>query len=486
MVEGGSIARPSEIILIQPRATNHDGFRMPLNLLQLAGGLSSSDFTVKILDFHIHDYTDSELAEVLQNAFLVGISAFTGLQSSEGIRIATRIRSIKSGIPIVWGGYHASLWSEIALESKLVDSVVTGCGEESFRDLADLFLNNGNPGKVIYQGEFIKSIPSPAYDLIDPEKYVDSTLLGKRVLNINTSYGCTNRCSFCAVWRCFSGKWIGKPPEQIMDEIRYLRNKFGIDGLEFSDNAPFIDKNRMLRTAEMLLGENTGIRWMSMARADEISRYSDEELEILAESGFRRVFVGIESGDDEILRRIDKQQSVEGYIDFARKCKKHGIIPDYSFTIGYPPDPEKDLIKTFNLIKSLKKITPSATVMLYRYTPYQNSEYEPSTVLFPASWEGWCESKWSRYSLTESENPWFKINLKRMTDNFETVLNCAYYRDEKIFPQDKPPQILIELLTRLAKLRWNSNWYGFPYDLKIIRKILLAFNSQKNSRTISA
>ena len=465
-----------KIILVQPKATFHGGFRAPLNLLQIATPLIQNGFDVKVLDLHVENPSNHELREHLEDSLFIGISAFTGLQSSEAIRFAKIVRCINSQIPIVWGGYHPSLWHELATSSSLVDYVIVGPGEQSVLELSNLMHENCLPESKVLLRENNLEIPSPSWHLIDLKKYLAKTLLADRVGNINTSYGCPHQCSFCAVSRVFDRKWQAKPSSQVIDEVDFLLKKYEITGLELSDNAPFINKQRMLDMADGFIKKGFNFVWMSMARADELNALSPDEWKLLVRSGFKRVFVGIESGDDNVLHRIMKNEKVEQYIQFAENCSRFGVIPDYSITIGYLPDPMKDMESSFELIRKLKKITPSGTVMFYRYTPYAPDDSLRGIMKFPSRWEDWAEKPWNSYSLTSASHPWLKnSHIKRLRD-FETVMTCAFYHDENIFPQTGSMKQLLAFLIPIARFRWERKCYSSPLELKILRRLFLSFN----------
>lgn len=470
--------KANKIILVQPKATNHGGFRAPLNLLQLATPLIHNGFEVKIIDFHIERPSNHDLRKYFDNALFIGISAFTGLQSSEAIKFAQLARSINHKIPLIWGGYHPSLWPELALASNLVDYVIVGPGEKALLELAQSLSFNNPPRSRLIVGLEISDIPSPSWDLVNLRDYIDRTVLANRVLNIITSYGCPHRCSFCAVSNVFSHQWNAKPPAQVVDEVSYLISKYQIDGLEFSDNAPFIDNSRMVNIADEFIRRNFKISWMSMARADELNGLSSDEWRILVRSGFKRVFIGVESGDDDVLKVISKNQSVEQYLTLAENCAKYGVVPDFSFTLGYPPDPSKDIELSIKLIRKLKEIVPNSTIILYRYTPYCYDERIKEILNFPSCWEDWMREPWSLYSLTSSIHPWLKRRHISRINEFETVMTCAHYRDERIFPQSGTFRWLMNVLVPIAKIRWGIRFYSFPYELKLLRRLFLALNKE--------
>ena len=434
---------------------------------------------------HLESPSNNEFREILENGLFVGISSFTGMQSTEAIKTAQRIKVINPDIPIVWGGYHVSLWPRLAENSGIVDFGITGAGEDAVLSLAQRLKDNEEPDSKIIHGTMQNEIPSPAMQLIDLENYISSTLIGDRVANVHTSYGCPHSCSFCAVNNSFNKTWNAKPPEQVLDEIQYLVSNYKIDGLEFSDNAPFIEPDRMLNIADGLIKKQLKINWMSMARVDELLNLDDAKWEILASSGFRRIFVGIESGDDELLRGISKNETTDQFLEFAEKCAKHGIIPDYSITLGYPLDPTDEIKSSFELIRQLKKITPSGTVMFYRYTPYSPTDRFAAHFNFPTTWEHWADSPWDTHSLTGSKSKWLTKEHEKSIHDFQVTMTCAHHKEEGIFPYRGRGWLLLRAMIPIAKYRWNKERYSNPIELRLLRRLYLELSRSGYKGTIA-
>ncbi len=100
-------------------------------------------------------------------------------------------------------------------------------------------------------------------------------------------------------------------------------------------------------------------------------RYSEETFRKMARSGLKMVFSGAESGSDETLARMNKggTATAELAIELARRMREHGIVPEYSFVLGSPPDPEEDTRRTFEFIRRVKRVNPATEVVLYVHTP---------------------------------------------------------------------------------------------------------------------
>ena len=101
---------------------------IPLSIVTLAAQFHQSDYEVDIVDERLEEISASDLARKLQNTVMVGISAITSYQIVNGLRAIERIKRIDNQIPIVWGGWHASLMPEETIRHPLVDMVMVGQG----------------------------------------------------------------------------------------------------------------------------------------------------------------------------------------------------------------------------------------------------------------------------------------------------------------------------------------------------------------------
>src|SRR2546427_9651151 len=100
----------------------------------------------------------------------------------------------------------------------------------------------------------------------------------------------------------------------------------------------------------------------------------------MRDSGLRMVFMGAESGSDETLIRMNKggSASTEKTLAMAEKAHSYGIVPEFSFVLGNPPDPESDVHSTLAFIRKVKKVNPHTEIIMYVYTPVPPAARPPS------------------------------------------------------------------------------------------------------------
>ena len=146
------------------------------------------------------------------------------------------------------------------------------------------------------------------------------------------------------------------------------------------------------------------MNWWGLGRVDELYGYKDSTWKLMKQSGLKMLFCGAESGSDEMLRQMDKggKASTRLTLELALKMKSYGIIPEYSFVLGNPPDPELDVELTTNFIRRLKKVNPATEIILYTYTPVpQNASgtglpehAKAAGFKFPTTLDDWVGDTW--------------------------------------------------------------------------------------------
>jgi radical SAM superfamily enzyme YgiQ (UPF0313 family) len=196
----------------------------------------------------------------------------------------------------------------------------------------------------------------------------------------------------------------------------------------------------------------------------------------MRDSGLKMVFLGAESGSDETLKLMNKggTASTEKTIEIARKMKHYGIVPEFSFVLGNPPDPEADVHSTIEFIRKVKRINPEIEVILYTYTPVPLAgelyeQAKASGFEFPETLEEWISPDWQDLLQRRAAHiPWMKDPLRNEIRNFERVLN-AYY------PTATDPKLggMLRWVLRAASAwRYHLRMYEHPYELRALHKVL--------------
>jgi radical SAM superfamily enzyme YgiQ (UPF0313 family) len=464
-----------------------------------------------IVDGNRENNTEQKIINYLNTgefAFF-GLTVMPGPQLKQAIPISKKAKELFPNLTIIWGGYFASNQPETVLHSGFVDFIVNGMGDKVFPELLNLIVKEGKrfyehipvaqiPHNLIYknQSELVFTAKDGIYDLdelpdfpyeklnklYDIPQYLGKTYLGNKTIAYHSSFGCPFTCSFCAVVPIYNARWKGKSAINIFREIKYLKENYGGDSIEFHDNNFFVSEKRTVEFSKLIMNEN--MVWWGEGRIDTIDKYSDESLEIMRKAGCKMIFFGAETGNDEMLKQMDKggTQSAAQIKKFAARMAKFDIIPEYSFVLGTPADtPEKvmeQIDKDIAFIREIKEINPATEIIIYVYSPVPtkgSALYEKVLATgfrFPEKLEDWINADWENFDLRKNPlTPWLTPAMVDKIKNFETVLN-GYFptaTDIKISNFQK------NTIRALAALRYRTKFYHLPYEIKALQKFWLKY-----------
>src|SRR5262245_31950382 len=411
-----------------------------------------------------------------------------GNQLRNAILDTAWLRERVPGLAVIWGGYFPSLHTDVVLRSESVDAVARGQGEDTFVEWLDA-LDGAKPmasipglswreGAVLHHnpdrpfGNLEGFPPFPYHKVPDMEEYVIRTYLGERTLCHITSRGCPFPCNFCAITEVYQRRWLAEGPDRVGRIVERFIKDHRIDSMEFFDANFMAAEARALAIAERL--KPLRIRWWCQARIDTMNMYSDETWRRLRESGLGMIFFGAESGSDYVLQRMSKQLGTAEILECARRCRQHGIVPEFSFIFGNPVDPRRDVDESIGFIRRLKRVSPECEILIFVYTPVPQPGYlfEDATRLgfrFPPRLEEWAEPRWVRFmSMKDPQTPWLPAGLRARIADFELVVKSRFPTATDI-RFTAPFRVLLKTL---SSWRWATGVFGRPYELKLVHRLV--------------
>ncbi|HMA38186.1 MAG TPA: radical SAM protein, partial [Chloroflexia bacterium] len=326
-----------------------------------------------------------------------------------------------------------------------------------------------NPPRPLADPNLFPVLP---YEKIDVVPYIGRTMLGNRTISYHSSQGCPFTCSFCAVTKTYWGRWLPEKAERTIATIRWLQDRYGINGLEFHDSNFFTSEKRVAAFAEGIKGRGFG--WWGEGTIDTIMRYDDRTWDLMRDSGCRMIFMGAESGSATTLKAMNKGPlTPETTLEMAKKSRAWGIIPEFSFVLGNPPDPEADIRENIAFIRTIKRLNPDSEIILYLYTPTPGgSMYEQAVAAgfrYPATLDAWISEEWLAFSRRRTpRTPWIKREHMELLNNFETVLSARYptATDLKMLPWHR------QVLRTLGSWRYQRSFYKAPIELRAMLKYI--------------
>jgi anaerobic magnesium-protoporphyrin IX monomethyl ester cyclase len=488
------------VILYNPPSSANRKPVLPMSLLAV-GAVLEGRHDYCIVDGNLEADPVETLEALIRQAGpqpVLGVTVMPGPQLEQAVPLCRHLKERHPRLTIVWGGYFPTQHWDVCLRSDFVDYVVRGHGEYTFLQLLDKLQGHLSPTPLppaachslpglAYpdaDGEPTSNplapIPRPAqlpawnFDRVPVERYVRRTFLGSRTLGYHTSYGCPFFCNFCAVVNMVNGRWLPQTAVQVADTAHMYRERWGVNAIEFYDNNFFTRQARVAEFAGRIM--DLKLRWWGEGRIDTLLNYSDATWGLMRDAGLHMIFLGAESGSDETLQRMDKggTMSAEKTLAIAHTMKQWHIIPEFSFVMGNPPDPERDVAQTMAFIRRVKQVNPQAEIVMYLYTPVPLAgdlydEAQAEGFAFPETLEEWVSPAWLNFSQRRSATmPWLRQPLPDRLRDFERVLN-AYYPTST---DANLTAVWRTVLRSLSAWRYHTGCYRFPLELRALQRLI--------------
>jgi len=439
----------------------------PLGTLSIAGYLESKSIPILHIDQRVEKKSQQIIRNCIRNgANCVAMGFGTGPQIKHVIELSESIKKEFPNFPVIWAGWHPSILVKQTLEHDAVDIIVKGQGEvtmfelvqclrkdSSYEDLEGIaYKMNGeifnNPDRKL---EDLNNMPPMAYHLIDFKNYPGPpnrrSSPKDRFSNFRSSQGCPWRCAYCADPLVFNRRWTSLSPERTVDELENLSKKYGITYVDFVDDTFIVNKKITIAFAKEMIRRKVPIKWSANVRTGSIARLEQEELNLLHEAGCDLLHPGVEATTQDMLNYINKDEKNENTLIAAKKLKKADIAGLYAFMVSFPEEPDDMVIKTFTMVRNLKKINPNNIMPVNFFVPYPgNILYERSKLKGfkpPTKLIEWNDFG-TRLGLA---TPWLT----------KKVRNEVMQLDKYLLPAAYP--------SRLLKYRMNNSSFGFVYKI---------------------
>lgn len=463
---------------------------LPLSLLS-AASLIAQDYEVKIIDQRTNSHWEEDLKRELErNPLCVGISSLTGPQIEFGLQASRIVKEAENRTKVVWGGVHATLLPEQTVQHSLVDIVVVGEGELSFRNLVialdkkrsleDVkgiaFKKDGRIVRTEPESPLdLDELPELPYDLVDVEKYIGSQgrfqAEATRSLIFISSRGCPWACTFCCNPKLSKRRWRSMSAERTYECVMSLVERYNLDAITFHDEEFLVDKARAKQLAYLIGGK---FKWWIQGRMNLLK---DMDLAQMEKGGLCAVQPGIESGSDRILKLIKKGETVSEMLEANRHLAQTDMRPLYNFMMGFPTETYEELMQSVDLALRLLEENPKAQISgFYVLVPY------PGTELFDLGVEQGFNmpdslEQWSVFNRQHLNTPWIQGRLP----TFKSIMVTSKLIDETrlrtrleaAFQGLPVPLFFCKYLGRFYRKRWEKHIFRGRFD-SFVNKILLS------------
>jgi radical SAM superfamily enzyme YgiQ (UPF0313 family) len=362
------------------------GNQIPLGIYYLAAYLRRQGHAVKAIDGEVNGLTTDDIVARI-NRFqpeLIGISSTT-VAFHRAVEIAAAIKRGQPTLPIVIGGPHASSNVRHALSFAAIDFAVIGEGEVTLEELVTTLAGGGELSRVAglafrQNGELVvnaprtplmdlDALPLPAYDLIpNLAAYTPPPCNYRKrpVANIITSRGCPNACTFCD--RSVFGQCLRqRSAANVAAEIEMLYRTYGVREIAFVDDTFTLRPQRIRELFDRLDQKNIRFPWSCMSRINTVDH---DMLRFMRDHGCWHISLGIESGNEDILRRIKKHISLDQVRQVVRWCRQLRIRSKGFFILGHPDETLETLDQSIRFALEL----PLDDVVVTINTPIPGSQ----------------------------------------------------------------------------------------------------------------
>jgi len=340
--------------------------------------------TVHVADIHgLKDHREY-VRKAVNGYDLVGLTAMS-FQYEEALILAKMAK--EAGAKTVFGGYHPTLAAEeigASPDASLIDFIVRGEGEETFRELVAALSEGRSPRGILglsyHDGENNKMVHSPPRPLLDVVEirmpYRDARLIKKGFYSfdvpidcVETSRGCTQGCKFCSINLMYGRHFRPFSIERVIEDIRDAE-AHGAGSIFFPDDNITLNPRRLERLCQAIIDADlTHLRYKTQASASGIAS-SRTLVDRMGEAGFDGVFLGVESINKRNLEFLGKGKMSNDAEKAVQYLHDNNIIVSTGLIGGNPDDDEDDLWENFKLARRLKVDFP----IFYISTPYPKTQ----------------------------------------------------------------------------------------------------------------
>jgi anaerobic magnesium-protoporphyrin IX monomethyl ester cyclase len=318
---------------------------------------------------------------------------------------AQTVKEWNNNCLLIAGGPYPTDDAEDSLSSGYLDCIVIGEGEITFNNLVGKVLNQENWKDVEgitfrNNGNFIKtplrpfiqdldSLPIPDYSVIDLDRFSNqflsfSSKISKPHANIMTTRGCPYKCAYCH--NILGKNFRARSPENVLEEIQYLHNNYGITDFQIIDDIFNLDIKRAKKICDLIIQSKMELT-LSFPNAIRGDRVDEELIDKMKEAGTKFISVAVETASPRLQKLIQKNLDLDKTFKAIEYIAKADIITRGFFMLGFPTETENEIEETINYAKESSLL--GATFFTVVYFPgtalykiaqslgyYKNREYD--------------------------------------------------------------------------------------------------------------
>ncbi|MFB3889166.1 MAG: radical SAM protein [Candidatus Bathyarchaeia archaeon] len=398
-----------------PSVHSHPPF-IPLGIAYLGAVAEKAGHEVTVIDCQAEklNYAGFRSRIAKTPSDVVGVTATTLLYKS-AMHLVAAAKEVWPDAATVLGGSHGTFWDENALrEHASLDVVVRREAEQTFLELLERLRAKAGlegvlgvtfrrkDGSVVRNADRpfladLDALPFPAHHLLP---LASLKRMGKILFPLITSRGCVYWCDFCSTVRMFGRGYRMRSPKNVVDEMQLVHDKYGVDQVTFYDDAFTVDRQRVLKICEELHARKLKMIWDCGTRVDMVDK---ELLKTMRDAGCIAVWLGVESGSEVMLGKMNKRIKLDQTRRAYRDAHEVGLITIANTVLGFPGETEQT---AWDTIRFIKELNPD-DVGFYVATPYPGTPMYDQVVK-----NGWLRvTDFDKYDTAGPtfETPWLSM-----------------------------------------------------------------------------
>jgi radical SAM superfamily enzyme YgiQ (UPF0313 family) len=314
--------------------------------------------------------------------------------------------------------------------------------------------NNPEP-----EPEDMDKFPDVPYHLINVKEYLKNN---GGLFSAVYSKGCPFGCGFCCNPLLSKRKWRTYSTKRIVDDLEYNYEKYHFKKLKFNDENFFVAFDRIDKISKSI---NDRYEWECQARIDSAARF---DFNLLRKRGLYQIQPGIESGNDRILKLINKGLDRQRILDYNKSLANTGVISTYNFMMGFPTETVKEMHDSVSLALRLVKENPNAEISaFYIYVPYPGCDlynlamrlgFKPPKNL----------ANWALFNRQQLYTPWIQKNIEMLKNIALTSKFVDGKRMGRLFENTWLPNFMPNILAKIYQRRWKKKDFHNHLDNKAI------------------
>jgi len=408
----------------------------PLGLLYIGAVLEKEGIDVRIVPADMKNMSWGNIKQDILDyePDIIGVTSTTEnrFQSFKLVKLAKKTYPQAMAI---MGGPHASMAAEDCLTHiPELDLVVRGEGEETMTELCrwhqegkdikaldsvsgisyriDGEVKNNSARPLIKD---LNSLPYPAFHLVPFEDYnFKFPVPGQGELpavNIMSSRGCPFKCNFCATPINWGRHVRMRSPENVIDEIQGLIERYGVKVIFFFDDTFNVNTKRVERICDLIIERKLDILWKCDVRIDLIDK---PLLTKMKQAGLFHLSFGLEAGSERVRNKIiDKKVDVEDFHNLVQWCQELDVIPNVFFIYSHPSETWEEAQETIQIIEQYGNEIEASIAILHIYpgTPLEEMAKENGVLPQDFTWAKRYRSKIITLPTAQGDVPLYTDKL---------------------------------------------------------------------------